>query len=106
MEINSKVLDEAWKYLEDSIVYFQGQPTGTVASRDTKTAILNYDQIFTRDFFVSAIAFLLNNRYDIVKNFLIQSVNLQGIEKRVDCFNAGSALMPASFKKEERQGEE
>ncbi len=106
MTIDNKILGEAWKHLEDSIVYFEGRPIGTVAALDTEMASLNYDRVFTRDFFVSAIAFLLNGRYDIVKNFLIELVRLHGMEKEMDCFEAGEGLMPASFKKEEKEGKE
>ena len=77
-----------------------------MAALDTDMASLNYDRIFTRDFFVSAIAFLLNGRYDIVKNFLTELVKLQSTEKEMDCFEAGEGLMPASFKKEKKEGRE
>ncbi len=51
MEIDNKILGEAWKHLEDSVIYFEGRPIGTVAALDNEMASLNYDRIFTRDFF-------------------------------------------------------
>lgn len=106
MRIEKKILKEAWQHLDDSILYFKGRPIGTIATMDTEMASLNYNQIFTRDFFVSAIALLLNERYDLVKYYLIELVRLQRIAKQMDCFEAGEGLMPASFMKEEKEGEE
>jgi hypothetical protein len=106
MIIDKTILNEAWKYLDDATVYFQGRPIGTVASLDTEMSSLNYNHVFTRDFFVSAMAFLLNDRHDIVKNFLIELVRLQGVEKQMDCFEASEGLMPASFEKQVINGEE
>ena len=84
--------------LDASVVSFEGQPIGTVAAIDEATAALNYDQIFTRDFAVSAFAYLLAERVDMVRNFLLASVQLQRNERQFDCFKAGEGLMPASFK--------
>lgn len=55
-------------------------------------------QVFMRDFFSSGLAFLMNGEPDLVKNFLLMAVQLQGTEKRVDCFTLGEGVMPASFK--------
>ncbi|CAD6203375.1 unnamed protein product [Miscanthus lutarioriparius] len=60
--------------------------------------MLNYDQVFIRDFVPSAIAFLLKGESDIVKNFLLHTLQLQSWEKTVDCYSPGQGLMPASFK--------
>jgi hypothetical protein len=51
-----------------------------------------------RDFVPSALAFLMNGEPDIVKNFLLKTLQLQAIEKRIDCFTLGEGVMPASFK--------
>ena len=55
-------------------------------------------QVFVRDFVPSALAFLRNGEPDIVKNFLLKTLQLQSIEKQVDCFTLGAGVMPASFK--------
>jgi hypothetical protein len=57
-----------------------------------------YVQVFVRDFVPSALAFLMNGEPDIVKNFLLKTLRLQSIEKRIDCFTLGEGVMPASFK--------
>lgn len=46
----------------------------------------------------SALAFLMNGEPEIVKNFLLKTLRLQSIEKRIDCFTLGEGVMPASFK--------
>ncbi|VFQ71607.1 unnamed protein product [Cuscuta campestris] len=93
------IVAEAWDSLRRSIVHFRGQPVGTIAAVDhASEEVLNYDQVFVRDFVPSALAFLMNGEPDIVKNFLLKTLQLQGSEKRVDRFKLGEGVMPASFK--------
>ena len=74
----SLIEDEAWNLLRNSIVYYCNNPIGTIAANDpSSTSILNYDQVFIRDFIPSAIAFLLKGEYDIVKNFILHTLQLQ-----------------------------
>ncbi|KAL9449487.1 hypothetical protein AB3S75_011420 [Citrus x aurantiifolia] len=90
---------EAWEALRRSLVYFRSQPVGTIAAYDhASEEVLNYDQVFVRDFVPSALAFLMNGEPDIVKNFLLKTLQLQGWEKRIDRFKLGEGAMPASFK--------
>ncbi|WVZ11888.1 hypothetical protein V8G54_016418 [Vigna mungo] len=95
----SEVEKEAWKLLRDAVVTYCGNPVGTVAANDSADKQpLNYDQVFIRDFVPSALAFLLNGEGEIVKNFLLHTLQLQSWEKTVDCYSPGQGLMPASFK--------
>lgn len=55
-------------------------------------------QVFVRDFVPSALAFLMVGEHEIVKNFLLKTLQLQSFDKRVDCFDLGRGVMPASFK--------
>lgn len=55
-------------------------------------------QVFVRDFVPSGLAFLMNGEPEIVKNFLLKTLRLQGWEKKVDQFRLGEGVMPASFK--------
>ncbi|CAH2033638.1 unnamed protein product [Thlaspi arvense] len=90
---------EAWDALRRSLVYFRGQPVGTIAAFDhASEEVLNYDQVFVRDFVPSALAFLMNGEPEIVKNFLLKTLQIQGREKRIDRFKLGEGAMPASFK--------
>ncbi|GMJ10714.1 alkaline/neutral invertase E, Arabidopsis alkaline/neutral invertase E [Hibiscus trionum] len=94
-----KIEEEAWDLLKESVVYYCGNPIGTIAASDTSgSSILNYDQVFIRDFIPSGIAFLLKGEYDIVRNFVLHTLQLQSWEKTMDCHSPGQGLMPASFK--------
>lgn len=95
--IDTKLIDAAWDELRQSVIKYRGQPVGTVAARDPDSDALNYDQCFTRDFAVSALAFLMRGETEIVRNFLTILVELQSKEKHMNCFRAGQGLMPASF---------
>jgi len=77
--VNSNdVEEEAWRLLRDSIVTYCDSPVGTVAAKDpTDTMPSNYDQVFIRDFVPSALAFLLKGESEIVRNFLLHTLQLQ-----------------------------
>lgn len=63
------------------MVYYCGSPIGTIAANDpNSTSVLNYDQVFIRDFIPSGIAFLLKGEYDIVRNFILYTLQLQVTE--------------------------
>ncbi|PUZ41352.1 hypothetical protein GQ55_9G497900 [Panicum hallii var. hallii] len=90
---------EAWWLLGRAVVNYCSSAVGTLAANDPSTSqMLNYDQVFIRDFVPSAIAFLLKGESEIVKNFLLHTLQLQSWEKTVDCYSPGQGLMPASFK--------
>ena len=89
----SEIEKEAWKLLRASVVTYCGNPVGTVAANDpTDKQLLNYDQVFIRDFVPSAIAFLLNGEGEIVKNFLLHTLQLQ-----VNYTHAHAAFNSLSF---------
>lgn len=70
--------DEAWALLKESIVYYCNSPVGTIAAKDpSESNVLNYDHVFIRDFVPSGIAFLLKGEYDIVRNFILHTLQLQ-----------------------------
>ncbi|KAI3706470.1 hypothetical protein L6452_24238 [Arctium lappa] len=95
----SSAEEEAWDLLRASMVNYCGNPVGTIAANDPSDSnILNYDQVFIRDFIPSGIAFLLKGEYDIVRNFILHTLQLQSWEKTMDCHSPGQGLMPASFK--------
>jgi hypothetical protein len=104
--VQDDIVAEAWKALEDSIIYYYGRPVGSVAARDPDVEALNYNQCFVRDFVSSALLFLMNGKTEIVRNFLIETLALQDETKQMDYFNAGQGLMPASFKVATSYGEQ
>ena len=74
----SEVEKEAWKLLKNAVVTYCGSPIGTVAANDpADKQPLNYDQVFIRDFIPSALAFLLKGETQIVKSFLLHTLQLQ-----------------------------
>ncbi|KAK7259008.1 hypothetical protein RIF29_24602 [Crotalaria pallida] len=103
-EEETEVEKEAWKLLQEALVTYCDTPVGTVAANHSggrqQQQPLNYDQVFIRDFIPSALAFLLKGEHEIVKNFLLRTLQLQSWEKTVDCHSPGQGLMPASFKVE------
>nr|GMD53095.1 probable alkaline/neutral invertase D [Ipomoea batatas]GMD57789.1 probable alkaline/neutral invertase D [Ipomoea batatas]GMD86209.1 probable alkaline/neutral invertase D [Ipomoea batatas] len=90
---------EAWDALRRTLVHFRGHPVGKIAANDhAGEEVINYDQVFVRDFVPSAPAFLMNGETDILKNFLLKTLLLQGWEKKVDRFKLWEGVMPSSFK--------
>ncbi len=106
MVIPQNLIDSAWQSLEASIIQYRDRPVGTLAAKDPAVHALNYDQCFTRDFAVSALAFLMKGEVEIVRNFLIETLRLQSCNKHLDCFQPGQGLMPASFKVETKNEKE
>ncbi|WP_068818576.1 glycoside hydrolase 100 family protein [Phormidesmis priestleyi] len=98
--------DEAWSALEKSIIYYRGEPIGTIAALDPEIAALNYDQCFIRDFVSSALLFLIKGRSEIVRNFLEVTLVLQPKTGQLDCSKPSRGLMPASFKIQSFNGHE
>ncbi|GMI66760.1 cytosolic invertase 2, alkaline/neutral invertase I [Hibiscus trionum] len=100
---NTAMMEEAWETLQKSYVYYKGRPVGTLAAMDPTAEALNYNQVFVRDFVPSGLACLMRPASaggdpEIVKNFLLKTLHLQGWEKRIDNFTLGEGVMPASFK--------
>lgn len=76
--VESALEKEAWDLLRDAVVTYCGEPVGTIAANDpTDPFPLNYDQVFIRDFIPSAVAFLLKGETEIVRNFLLHTLQLQ-----------------------------
>lgn len=44
------IIGEAWESLRRSLVYFRGQPVGTIAALDHSSEELNYDQVSFHSF--------------------------------------------------------
>ena len=103
---SQSIEEQAWSALEKSIIYFRGQPIGTIAALDPEIAALNYDQCFIRDFVSSALLFLIKGRSEIVRNFLEATLILQPKTGQLDCSKPSRGLMPASFKIQSFNGQE
>lgn len=78
--VETEAEKEAWKLLREAVVSYCGSPVGTLAANDPSEKLpLNYDQVFIRDFVPSALAFLLKGEGEIVRNFLLHTLQLQVI---------------------------
>jgi len=74
----SEIEKEAWRLLQNAVVTYCNSPIGTVAANDPNDKQpLNYDQVFIRDFVPSALAFLMKGEGEIVRNFLLYTLQLQ-----------------------------
>jgi hypothetical protein len=106
MLADNTLIEEALATLENAIFYYRGKPIGTIAARDRDAEALNYDQCFVRDFVPSALFFLMQGKPEIVRNFLVEVLALQSRERRMECFQPGQGLIPASFKVQIQAGAE
>jgi hypothetical protein len=69
---------EAWRLLWRAVVSYYGEPVGTVVAEDPECMeMLNYDQVFIRDFVPSTLAFLMRGDTEIIRNFLFHTLQLQ-----------------------------
>jgi len=92
-------LQSAYRVLHDSIIYYQGEPVGTMAACDPEgIAAENYQDCFVRDFAASALVFLADGEYDIVRNFLVTVLELHSRRKADAGHELVSGVMPASFR--------
>lgn len=96
------VVESAYKLLRDSMIEFEGQPIGVVAALHSDLPAENYQECFVRDFVPSALVFLLDGEFEIVRNFLRTVLLLTEQQHRVVGHDIVPGVMPASFKVTER----
>ncbi|WP_414527117.1 glycoside hydrolase 100 family protein [Nodularia chucula] len=89
---------QAWEILEKSIIKYQGRPVGIIAAYDTSQKSLNYDHCFIRDFVPSALLFLIKGKYDLVRNFLEETLKLQPKTGKFDAYIPTQGFIPGSFR--------
>ncbi|KAJ8433945.1 hypothetical protein Cgig2_001874 [Carnegiea gigantea] len=90
--VSHPMAGEAWEALRRSLL---GLLQHWIILRKNSIMIRH---VFVRDFVPSALAFLMNGEPEIVKNFLLKTLRLQSWEKKIDRFQLGEGVMPASFK--------
>ena len=96
---DTMVLEKAYEILEQSIMYHNGQPIGTIAAlQSPELTAENYSECFIRDFIPSALVFLADGRSEIVKNFLETVLALRTRRRLVAGHEIQPGVMPASFK--------
>jgi glycogen debranching enzyme len=95
--MSDKVIKSAYKFLQSSILRYQGKPVGTAAAVGSAVEAANYEECFVRDFVPSALVFLMDGETEIVKNFLEIIVELRGQQLVMEGHESAVGLMPASF---------
>jgi hypothetical protein len=95
--IHSSIINTAHDILNEAIIYHNDLPIGTVAARDSNLSASNYNECFIRDFFPSALVFLMDGKHDIVRNFLQTVLQLRNQQQQMEGHELAEGLMPASF---------
>jgi len=90
-------IQAAYELLRKSIITLNGQPVGTVAAVTEDLPAANYGECFIRDFMPSALVFLMNGEYDIVRNFLRTTLELRAKQPRLEGHGKIPGVLPASF---------
>ena len=99
-------IESAYQLLNESVLYFNGKPVGTVAAKDPHVVAENYDECFVRDFVPSALVFLMKGQAQIVRNFLTVVLDLRSQQLVMAGHSRANGLMPASFKVIQEDGKE
>lgn len=99
-------LTSAYELLEKSLIHYKGEPVGTAAACDNRVVAANYHECFVRDFVPSALVFLMNDRAEIVRNFLLTVMRLRGQQRVMKGHKLSMGLMPASFHVTTEDGQE
>lgn len=97
--MKSEAMASAYEVLEASIMEFNGEPLGTLAAITSGVAEAeNYHDCFVRDFVPSALVFLVDDRPEIVRNFLTTVLRLRSQHRRLHGHQLEPAVLPASFR--------
>lgn len=97
--MSTDALDDAYRLLDASVMRYRGGPVGTAAAGDaTGLAADNYGDCFIRDFMVSGLVFLADGNIDIVRSFLLASLEVTEREHDMPERTIHPSVMPASFR--------
>jgi len=93
----SPAIKAAYELLRRSVITLNGEPVGTVAAMAEDLPAANYGECFIRDFMPSALVFLMDGDYDIVRNFLRTAVELRTKQPVLEGHGKVPGVLPASF---------
>ncbi|WP_338115539.1 glycoside hydrolase 100 family protein [Thiococcus pfennigii] len=97
--LKTTALDDAYRLLDASLMFYQGRPVGTAAANDPKgPAAENYRECFIRDFVVSGLVFLADGKVEIVRDFLLAALEVTEREHGNPEQTIHPSVMPASFR--------
>jgi hypothetical protein len=99
----SPAIKAAYKLLRRSVITLNGEPVGTVAAVAENLPAANYGECFIRDFLPSALVFLMDGEYDIVRNFLRTALELRVKQPRLEGHGKIPGVLPASFRVVQRE---
>ena len=95
---DSATLEDAYRLLEQALLYYDGRPVGTIASLDPRAPAENYFDCFVRDFVSAAFVLLLDGRSEVVRDFLTLILQLRGQQEELEGQQLVPGVLPASFK--------
>ena len=97
--MTTTALEYAYRLLNASLMHYQGRPVGTAAAvGDDGLAAVNYRECFVRDFVASGLVFLADGKVDIVRNFLLASLEVTEREHAAPERTIHPSVMPANFR--------
>ena len=91
-------IDAAYQVLEEALMCFKGQPVGIIASNDPQAPAGNYAECFVRDFIPAGLVYLLDGKFEIVRNFLQLILRMRDMQEELEGHRMLPGVMPASFK--------
>lgn len=99
--MNSHAIASAYAILHRAIMHYEGEPVGTVAAvaSDLDAVVAeNYLDCFVRDFVPSALVFMADGDYAIVRRFLLTVLSMRSQHERIHGHGLEPAVLPASFR--------
>lgn len=93
----SPAIQAAYDLLRRSILTLNGEPVGTVAAVAEDLPAANYGECFVRDFVPSGLVFLMDGKYEIVRNFLRVTLELTAKQPWLEGHGRVPGVFPASF---------
>lgn len=100
LPIETDTTKAARRLLIEALIFYDGEPVGTRAAQSAWTAAENYADCFIRDFVPSALVFLMEGRFDVVRNFLSVALRIRGMQEEIEGHRGLPRVMPASFRVE------
>ena len=91
------VIRAAYALLEKAVIHYQGRPVGTVAAVAEHLPAANYGECFVRDFVPAGLVFLMDGRTEIVRNFLLTTLELRTKAPQLAGHYKTPGVLPASF---------
>ena len=97
--MDTATLDDAYQLLDASLLHYRGRPVGMAAADEAYGPVsANYRECFVRDFVVAGLVYLADGKVDIVRNFLLATLEITEREHGSPEQTIHPSVMPASFR--------